>query len=204
MADWSAGSVSPGPDGRLRCHWASENAGDAQLLRYHDEEWGTPTRDDAPVFEALSLGVFQAGLNWLTILHKRDAFRRAFHGFEPSRIAAMSEAEVDALFEDAAIIRNRAKILATVRNARTMLATADGLAASAHAFAPKERIRPRRGSDVAASTPESTALSARLKADGYAFVGPTSTYTFMQSIGVVNDHIAGCYRGDEIDGTSTG
>jgi DNA-3-methyladenine glycosylase I len=198
MADWDSGSVLAGSDGRVRCAWATRLEADADLLDYHDAEWGTPGRGDAAVLEALSLGIFQAGLNWLTVLHKREAFRRAFHDFDPERVAAMGPDEVSALFENAAIIRNRAKIEATLHNAAVMTAASRALADIAGEYAPVAPPRPTSGADVAPHTAESAALGQRLKAEGYSFIGPTSTYSLMQTIGIVNDHIAGCFRGDEL------
>ncbi|MFF1634197.1 DNA-3-methyladenine glycosylase I [Leifsonia sp. NPDC058248] len=198
MADWDTGSVLAGSDGRVRCAWATRLEADADLLGYHDAEWGAPGAGDAAVLEALSLGIFQAGLNWLTVLHKREAFRRAFHDFDPGRVAAMGPDEVAALFENAAIIRNRAKIEATLHNAAVMTASTRPLADIAAEYAPADAPRPTHGGHVAPHTAESEALSRRLKAEGYSFIGPTSTYSLMQTIGIVNDHIVGCFRGDEL------
>jgi DNA-3-methyladenine glycosylase I len=204
MAEWSNGTVSVGADGKVRCAWVTALESDEQLLRYHDEEWGTPSRDEAAVFEALSLGVFQAGLGWLTVLHKRDAFREAFHGFDPVRVAEMSRDDVDGLLQNAAIIRNRAKIEATIHNAAIAATGEQSLVDLALDFAPVDSERPVSGADVGVTSPEAEALSTRLKKHGYTFVGPTSVYAFMQSIGVVNDHILGCFRGDQLDAGSAG
>jgi DNA-3-methyladenine glycosylase I len=199
MAEWSAGTVSVGSDGLVRCAWATRLESDAQLLKYHDEEWGIRSNDVAADFEALSLGVFQAGLGWLTVLHKREAFQRAFLGFDPGKVASMTPNDIETLMQDATIIRNRAKIQATVDNAKIVAASPQALFDVAHEFAVAGRERPRSGDDVQVSTAEAVQLSARLKQEGYRFVGPTSVYAFMQSIGVVNDHIRGCVHGDAID-----
>jgi DNA-3-methyladenine glycosylase I len=194
-------SVITGDDGVQRCAWA---ASDAEYARYHDEEWGTPLHGDRALFEKLSLEGFQAGLSWITILRRRDAFRAAFHDFDIERVAAMSDEEQQALMLNPAIIRNRAKIVATVGNARVTLAmqrqapgvvddhTLDRLI---WGFAPPPRHAPLATlADVPAITPESTALSTALRSLGYRFVGPTTLYALMQSSGMVDDHVAGCAR----------
>jgi len=180
-----------GPDGRVRCGWAGP---DPDYLRYHDDEWGRPVRDEVGLFEKLCLEGFQSGLSWLTILRKREGFRAAFAGFDPERVAAFGPADVDRLLADAGIVRNRAKIEATIGNARALLAMDGTLADLVWAAAPPPRPAPVTFADVPASTPESAALSKELKRRGFRFVGPTTLYALMQACGVVDDHLAGCWR----------
>ncbi|MFI5086714.1 MAG: DNA-3-methyladenine glycosylase I [Actinomycetales bacterium] len=161
--------------------------------RYHDEEWGRPVTGERDLFERLSLEAFQSGLSWLTILRKREAFRRAFANFEPSAVAAFTDDDVARLMADAGIVRNLAKITATIANARAILALEDGesLGALVQSFRP---ARPRAaGEPVPASTEESAALAKALKKRGFRFVGPTTAYAMMQAIGVVNDHADDCW-----------
>jgi DNA-3-methyladenine glycosylase I len=181
-----------GPDGTTRCGWA---VGDPLLVAYHDEEWGRPLRGDDALFELLTLEGFQAGLSWLTILRKREAFRRAFARFRVAAVAAFDEADTARLLADAGIVRNRAKIEATVANARAALALPGGdirLTELLWSFAPPARPRPQTFAEVPAQTPESAALSKQLKRRGFRFVGPTIVYAFMQAAGLVDDHLAGC------------
>jgi DNA-3-methyladenine glycosylase I len=188
-------TVVEGDDGRARCAWA---ANDPEYRRYHDEEWGVPLHGDRPVFEKLCLEGFQAGLSWITILRRRPAFRAAFSDFELEPVAAMTEADVARLMGDASIIRNRAKIEATISNARaTLELTRDSPGALDElvwSFAPEPGPRPRDWGDVPAVTPESTALSKELRRRGFRFVGPTTMYALMQSGGLVDDHLEGCWR----------
>ena len=184
--------VIVGYDGKPRCVWAG--AGDTALGRYHDEVWGMRTYDEPALFEALTLGVFEAGLSWSIVFGKRDAFRRAFHDFDVTRVAAMTQRDVDRLARDASIIRNRAKIQATVDNARAMSSGSPSLAALAKSYESARKHAPRSVADLPASTPQSDAFARQLKSQGYRFVGPTSVYAFMQNVGVVNDHIHGCFR----------
>ena len=179
----TTGSVR-GDDGRLRCPWG---AAPADYRDYHDNEWGRPVTGTAELFERISLEAFQSGLSWLTILRKREAFRRAFAGFGP--------ADVERLLADAAIVRNRAKILATVANARAVLALDQPLPDLVWSFAPDpaSRRRPRTMAEVAATTPESVALARALKAAGLRFVGATTAYALMQAAGLVDDHLADCF-----------
>ncbi len=170
-----------------RCWWGSSTP---EYVRYHDEEWGRPVRDDRGLFERMSLEAFQSGLSWLTILRKREAFRAAFAGFEISRVAAFGEEDVARLMADAGIVRNRAKIDATIANARA--AVDQPLAELLWSFAPEPRPRPRTTADVPATTPESTAMAKELKKRGFRFVGPTTAYALMQATGMVDDHIEGC------------
>ena len=181
-----------GYDGRPRCAWAG--GGDTPGGRYHDEVWGTRTYDESALFEALTLGVFQAGLSWSIVFGKRDAFRSAFHGFNIAKVAAMTERDVDRLLGDASIIRNGAKILATVQNARAMSAASPSLAALARSYERTRKRAPRALADLPTSTPQAEKFAKQLKSQGYRFVGPTSVYAFMQNVGVVNDHIHGCFR----------
>ena len=165
---------------------------------YHDDEWGRPVTDDVRLFEKLSLEGFQSGLSWLTILRKREGFRRAFAGFDPERVAAFGPPDVERLLADAGIVRHRGKIEATVANARGTLEARrrhGSLAALVWSFEPPRRGRPvpKRLGDLPATTPESTALAKALKALGFRFLGPTTAYAAMESLGLVNDHLAGCH-----------
>jgi DNA-3-methyladenine glycosylase I len=182
--------VVVGRDGKPRCAWA----GDGGLSSYHDDVWGKRTSDESAMFEALTLGVFEVGLSWSTVFQKRDAFRKAFRDFDPAKIATMTERDVDRLVQDASIIRNRAKIQATVDNARAMISASPSLAALAHSYEITRKHAPRSLTDLPTSTPQAEAFAKQLKAQGYRFVGPTSVYAFMQNVGVVNDHVQGCFR----------
>ena len=184
-----ATGAAAGPDGQLRCPWA---LGTADLLAYHDDEWGRPVRDDRGLFEKLCLEAFQSGLSWLTILRKRENFRAAFAGFEMAEVAAFGQGDVDRLLADAGIIRNRAKIEAAIANAGAALALPDGLAALVWAYAEPARPAPRTLGDVPASTPAAKALSADLRRHGFRFTGPVTAYATMQACGLVNDHLADC------------
>jgi DNA-3-methyladenine glycosylase I len=184
-----------GYDGKPRCSWAG--AGDTALGRYHDEVWGTRTYDDPALFEALSLGVFEVGLSWSIVFGKRDAFVKAFRGFDATKVAAMTSDDVDKLVEDASIIRYRAKIQATVDNARALLSASPSLAELAKSYAVTRKRAPRSLAELPSSTPQAEAFAKQLKAQGYRFVGPTSVYAFMQNVGVVNDHIHGCFRASD-------
>jgi DNA-3-methyladenine glycosylase I len=181
-----------GYDGKPRCAWPG--AGDTPSVRYHDEVWGTRTYDESALFEALTLGVFEAGLSWSIVFGKRDAFRRAFHGFDIVRVAAMTERDVDPLLQDSSIIRNRAKIQATVANARAMRSASPSLATLARSYESDRKRAPRSIAALPTSTPQAEAFAKQLKSQGYRFVGPTSVYAFMQNVGVVNDHLHGCFR----------
>ena len=181
-----------GHDGKPRCAWAG--AGDSALGRYHDEVWGTRTYDQSALFEALTLGVFQVGLSWAVVFAKRDAFRKAFRRFDVAKVAAMTTRYVDRLVEDASIIRNRGKIQATVDNARAMMSASPSLAELAKSYEITRKRAPRSLADLPPSTPQAEAFAKQLKSQGYRFVGPTSVYAFMQNVGVINDHIHGCFR----------
>ncbi|MGP6170511.1 DNA-3-methyladenine glycosylase I [Microbacterium sp. A196] len=185
-------SLLAGPDGRARCAWTGE---DAEYRRYHDEEWGVPLHGDRALFEKMALEGFQAGLSWITILRKRPRFREVFDGFDPERVAAFGDDDVERLMADAGIIRNRAKILATIGNARLVVEMSDGeLDALMWSFAPARGIRPRSFDDVPAVTAESTAMSKELRKLGFRFVGATTMYALMQSTGMIDDHVEGCWR----------
>jgi DNA-3-methyladenine glycosylase I len=188
----TGGDVLLGYDGKPRCAWAG--AGDTALGRYHDEVWGTRTYDESALFEALTLGVFQAGLSWSIVFGKRDGFRGAFHGFDTARVAAMTERDIHRLLRDPSIIRNRAKIQATVENARAMRSASPTLEELARSYASTRERAPRSIADLPTSTPQAEKFAKQLKSQGYRFVGPTSVYAFMQNVGVVNDHIRGCFR----------
>lgn len=184
--------VVVGDDGLARCAWG---ASDPEYRRYHDEEWGTPQHDPTRLYEKLCLEGFQAGLSWITILRRRPAFREVFHGFDPERVAAMTEADVERLLGDARIIRHRGKIEATIANARAALALERPLDELLWGFAPPPRdAAPVSFTEVPATTPESAAMSRALRAHGFRFVGPTTMYALMQSTGMVDDHLAGCFR----------
>ena len=185
-----------GEDGISRCAWGSS---DPEYRRYHDEEWGVELRGDRPLFEKLSLEGFQAGLSWITILRRRRTFRAAFHDFDIDRVAEMDDEEAEALMQNTGIIRNRAKIQATISNARIARELVrdhpGALDELLWGFAPTEpRARPRTFGDLPAVTPESTAMSKALRARGFKFVGPTTLYALMQSSGMVDDHVEGCWR----------
>jgi DNA-3-methyladenine glycosylase I len=172
--------------------------GDPLYEHYHDTEWGVPERGEHELFERVCLEAFQSGLAWITILRKREAFRAAFAGFDPERVATFGEADVERLLGDAGIVRNRAKIDATIANARAVLALHDAgrtLSDLVWSHAPAERVRAPRAAtfaEVPAATPESTALAKELKRAGFRFVGPTTAYAAMQACGLVDDHLAGC------------
>jgi DNA-3-methyladenine glycosylase I len=183
------------PDGRARCWWPGT---DPLYVAYHDSDWGVPERDDRALFEKLILDGFQAGLSWITILRKRENFRRAFAGFDPAVIARFDERHVEALMLDAGIVRNRAKIEATIAGARAFLAIHErqGFATFLWDFVdgrPVQNDRQSRG-DIPAETDVSRAISKALGAEGFNFVGPTIVYAFMQAVGMVNDHLVGCFR----------
>jgi DNA-3-methyladenine glycosylase I len=179
-------------DGRIRCGWATSAP---EYVRYHDEEWGTPLHGDDALFERLCLEAFQSGLSWITILRKRPAFRAAFAGFSIGAVAAFTGDDEARLMADAGIVRNRAKIAAAVRNARAAERLPEGLDALLWSFSPAgDRSRPATLADVPATTPESVALAKELKRRGFAFVGPTTAYATMQATGMVDDHVADCFR----------
>jgi DNA-3-methyladenine glycosylase I len=184
-----------GHDGKPRCAWAG--ASDTAFGRYHDEVWGIRTNDESALFEALTLGVFEVGLSWSVVFGKRDAFRKAFRDFDVAKVAAMTERDVDRLVQDTSIIRNRGKIQATVDNARAMMTTSPSLVELAKSYETTRKRAPRSIADLPTSTPQAEALAKQLKSQGFRFVGPTSVYAFMQNVGVVNDHIHGCFRASD-------
>ncbi|MFF1837499.1 DNA-3-methyladenine glycosylase I [Streptomyces sp. NPDC058231] len=187
-----SGGVEPAADGRPRCPWGLSTD---DYLAYHDTEWGRPVHGDDALFERLCLEAFQSGLSWLTILRRREGFRSAFAGFKISAVAEFTDADEERLLADAGIIRNRAKIEATLANAKVLAAWPDGeLDALIWSYAPDRAARPapRTVGDVPAVTPESTALAKDLKKRGLRFIGPTTAYALMQACGLVDDHLAGC------------
>src|ERR1700730_1391276 len=190
-----------GSDGGPRCAWA-DDAG-TPLGRYHDQVWGHRTYDQRAMFEALTLGVFQVGLSWSIVFNKRDAFRTAFHDFDIVKIAAMTDKDVDRLTQDASIIRNRGKIQATVDNARAMVSASPNLVTLAKSYEIPRKRAPRTVAELPKTTPHAEAFAKQLKSQGYRFVGPTSVYAFMQNVGVVNDHVHGCFRATGYASTPT-
>jgi DNA-3-methyladenine glycosylase I len=176
----------PGPDGTPRCGWCF---GHDDYVEYHDSEWGIPVADDRRLFEKLCLEGFQSGLSWLTILRKRDAFRRAFSGFEIAVVAAYGVEDVERLLGDPSIVRHRAKIEASVNNARQALNLIDAEGSLASFV---WRYEPAPGDPERTTAPEAIAMAGELKRRGFKFVGPTTAYAFMQSMGLVNDHVDGC------------
>jgi DNA-3-methyladenine glycosylase I len=193
-----------GEDGRDRCFWCGDHA---DYVRYHDEEWGHPLHDDRRLFEKLCLEGFQSGLSWLTILRKRENFRRAFREFDIDAVARFNARSVDRLLGDAGIVRHRGKIesvLNNARRARELIEEAGSLDDFLWSFAPPREARPKRLSYATlrrmTTSAESTELSRALKQRGWTFVGPTTAYAFMQSVGMVNDHIAGCWMRSRLPG----
>jgi DNA-3-methyladenine glycosylase I len=188
------GHLVTGDDGLARCGWSGRAP---DYTAYHDQEWGWPVRGERALYERFTLEAFQSGLSWLTILRKREGFRRAFDGFDPERVAEYGDRDVARLMADAAIVRNGAKVRAAVGNARAVLGlrAGGGLDALVWSFAPSGP-RPRPGSldAVPATTTESTALAKALKRAGFAFVGPITAYAAMQACGLVDDHLRGCHR----------
>jgi DNA-3-methyladenine glycosylase I len=190
------GSVPQAPtlavdDGRTRCGWAQT---DSLLYRdYHDQEWGRPLRGRVALFERMSLEAFQSGLSWLIILRKRENFRAAFAGFDIETVAGFGDKDVARLMDDVGIVRNRAKIEATIANARAVVDLDIDLSDLLWSFAPPPRPRPKSMAEVAAVTPESTAMARELKRRGFRFVGPTTAYALMQATGMVDDHLQTCW-----------
>jgi DNA-3-methyladenine glycosylase I len=196
MAAGATVAGMPPPPPIVRCSWAES---DPLLLAYHDEEWGVPTRDDRQLFELLCFEGAQAGLSWITILRKRDGYRRAFEGFDPVPLAAYGEREVERLMADPGIVRNRAKILSVIGNARAYLRLADEIGSLGDhlwSFVDGKAIQNRWTSmaQLPAETDASRAMARDLKQRGFSFIGPTVAYAFMQSAGLVNDHVVTCYR----------
>jgi DNA-3-methyladenine glycosylase I len=183
-----------GEDGNKRCPWC---VSDPQYMNYHDTEWGKPVTDDQLLYEKLCLEGFQAGLSWLTILRKRENFREAFQGFDPEVVAQFRSRDITRLMKNEGIVRNRMKIEATITNAKATLKVQDELGTLSSliwSFAPtKPKKAPRTLADVPATSPESVAMSKELLKRGFKFVGPTTMYAAMQSLGLVNDHLATCF-----------
>ncbi len=195
MTDLATGLVL-GVDGRLRCAWATSAP---EYVDYHDQEWGRAVHGEVALFERITLEAFQSGLSWLTILRKREGFRRAFDGFDPERVARYGAQDEARLLADAGIVRNRAKVAAAITNARAVLRLREsvpgGLDALVWSFAPAaDRPPPPSPAEIPARTPESVALAKALRGHGFAFVGPTTAYAAMQACGLVDDHLAGCHR----------
>ncbi|MEV8318328.1 DNA-3-methyladenine glycosylase I [Streptomyces sp. NPDC059900] len=187
-----SGDALAGPDGRLRCPWGLSTE---DYVAYHDEEWGRPVHGDDALYERLCLEAFQSGLSWITILRRREGFRTAFAGFKIDEVARFTDADRERLLADPGIIRNRAKVDATLANARVLADWAEGeLDELIWSYAPDPASRKAPGAlaDVPAITPESTALSKELKKRGIRFVGPTTAYALMQACGLVNDHLEDC------------
>jgi DNA-3-methyladenine glycosylase I len=191
--------VTRSGDGVPRCPWGVEPP---ELRRYHDDEWGRPVTDEVGIFEKLSLEGFQSGLSWLTILRKREAFRRAFAGFDIPTVAHFGRRDVERLLADSGIVRNRGKIEAVIGNARAVLdlhGEGSSLAALVWRHEPASQRAPRTLDDLVASSPESSALSKELRRRGLRFVGPTTVYASMQSLGLVDDHLRGCHARASVD-----
>ena len=192
-----------GDDGRKRCFWGD---GSAEYRTYHDGEWGRPVADDVRLFEKICLEGFQSGLSWITILRKRENFRRAFAGFDFRKVARFGDKDVARLLADAGIVRHRGKIESTINNAGRALdlvAEAGSIAAFVWRFEPEAKSRPERFDPTTlkamSTSPESVALSKELKKRGWSFVGPTTIYAFMQGVGIVNDHLDGCFCRAEVE-----
>ena len=190
----SINNLIKGDDNLIRCGWCGT---DPDYVRYHDTEWGRRVTDDTAILEKLCLEGFQSGLSWITILRKRESFRRAFKGFDPAAVARFGERDIKRLLADATIVRHRGKIEATINNARMTLSlqkNGESLSDLVWSFAPKRRQRvPKNLADLRSSTPESIALSKELRRRGFKFVGPTTMHAAMQSLGLVNDHLSRCH-----------
>ena len=189
----------------MRCEWAFE---DPLMVAYHDREWGVPARDDRTLFEFLTLEGAQAGLSWMTILRKRDGYRRAFANFDPEAVARFTDADVARLVADSSIVRNRAKIASAVANARAVLAFREERGSFAEhlwSFVGGRPLQPERHSlsELPAETPEARAISRDLKRRGFGFVGPTTVYSLMQACGLVNDHQTTCFRWAELTASAS-
>jgi DNA-3-methyladenine glycosylase I len=187
--------VAKYPDGLTRCNWPKQ---DPVYIDYHDTEWGVRLEGENELFEKMSLEAFQAGLSWITILKRRQGFRKAFHNFNIRKVAKMTEKDIERLMQDEGIIRNRAKINATISNARLILELDQPLTTLSWAHAPKRAPTPAANFEFKATSPESIALSKALRGLGFSFVGPTTMYAMLQSIGMLNDHAPGCFRRDQL------
>ena len=180
-----------GADGKARCFWGGSTP---EYTAYHDTEWGQPVLGDDALFERMTLEAFQSGLSWITILRKRESFRKAFDNFSIEAVARFGEADATRLMADTGIVRNRMKVDAALHNAKVAVDLPDGLAELLWSYAPEpRRPRPATRADVPASTPETTAKAKDLKKRGFKFVGPTTAYALMQATGMVDDHLAGCF-----------
>ncbi len=189
----NSGDLSMGDDGELRCWWGASTP---DYIRYHDEEWGRPTVDERTLFEKICLEGFQSGLSWITILRKREGFRKAFANFDAATVGEFDDVDVERLLADAGIVRHRGKIEATINNARVLTGmhkNDESLGSLLWSFEPSAQSAPAGNADVAAVTDGSKALAKELKKRGFKFVGPTTAYAAMQAMGVVNDHIDGCW-----------
>jgi DNA-3-methyladenine glycosylase I len=184
----STGAV-PGPDGLLRCPWALSAP---EYVAYHDNEWGRPVRTVQGLYERMTLEAFQSGLSWITILRKRENFRRAFAAFRPERVAAFTEDDTERLLSDPGIVRNRAKIVAAIQNARLVVDLGPRFAEIVLSYRVIGRPRPAAG-EWRATSPESIGMARELKGRGFRFIGPTTAYATMQAIGLVDDHVVGCF-----------
>ena len=187
-------------DGLTRCHWP---ANDDLYIEYHDTEWGVPLTGDQEMFERICLEGFQAGLSWITILKRREGFRKAFKNFDYKKVAKFTQADVERLMQDQRIIRNRSKIVSAIKNAQIVVAmdkAGESISEVVWQFAPpvSKRVRPAKSFEWLAVTKESEAISKELRSRGFSFVGPTTMYALMQSIGMVNDHAPGCFRRKEL------
>jgi len=194
-----AGELEIGSDGLARCSWA---AADPDLREYHDGEWGLPVTDDDGLFERICLEAFQCGLSWLTILRKRAAFRRDFAGFEIGAVAQFGDGEIARLLADPEIVRNRAKIVASIENARRaqeVIAELGSLARLIWPYAPEPVRPPRSYAEIATVTPESRALAQEFKRRGFRFLGPTTVCALMQASGLINAHLGGCHARERVD-----
>jgi DNA-3-methyladenine glycosylase I len=194
----SASDVVTGADGRRRCRWGD---GDDRYRDYHDTEWGRPVLDEHGLYERLCLECLQSGLSWALILRKREGLRDAFAGFEPDRVARFGRREIERLLGDERVIRNRRKLEAIVQNGQATVAMRDdvSLPELVWSYRPSMRTLPRSYADLPAFTPESKELAKELKRRGFAFVGPTTMYSTLQAVGIVNDHLVGCFVRDEVE-----
>jgi DNA-3-methyladenine glycosylase I len=190
MTELAPGAVA-GPDGKLRCPWGLSTP---DYVTYHDTEWGRQVRGDREIFERLSLEAFMSGLSWLTILRKRENFRKAFAGFDIATVAGFGPDDEVRLLADAGIVRNRAKIGAVITNARATLELPEGISDLVWSYAPAEpEPAPKTLADLRSTSPEATALAKRLRGHGFVFTGPVTVYSTMQACGIVNDHLADCF-----------
>jgi len=194
-----SGDLDIGPDGLERCSWASATP---ELREYHDGEWGVPLTDDDDLFERICLEAFQCGLSWLTILRKRESFRQGFAAFEIETVARFDETDIARLLAEPGIVRNRAKIVASIENARRsqeVIAELGSLAQLIWPYAPSPLPAPRSYAEIATVTPESQALAQELKRRGFRFLGPTTVCALMQACGLINAHLAGCHARERVD-----